>query len=362
MDANKTFSEWYAVVDPGFTGAKVTRRFSAANKLASLLSIKDAPSLVSIFYSQDPGTGFVERVRDIIREEDDTYVSYDQAELAIVAAGALSTLFTKSSIPGRACALLLLCGEFGAFNSSNRIDAVVRSADEYLYTESTRIREQPVTYPDLSDLLKPATKKIQAATKERAANEAEPEVDDCLAIDTDVLSALKTFGSALTKSLVTLEKRRLEESSVLYWLVGARALVTETAFRDFKKPRLALVAAHDLAKQTQQIPGPVSANAILLSVLALPAEQIEETTIESCVSALESEEAFRLVNGLASSDPVYMPIIFALEKAKEVDWGGGWQSAFAVRTKLRADAARPVAKVAEQFYRELLLSRLLREV
>jgi hypothetical protein len=362
MGFEALFSEWYAVVDPGFTGDRIAKRLGAINKLAASMTLAKAPDLVQLFYSQAGAQEFVDSVRSQLREADDTYVSHDHAELAVVAAGVLHSLFQKSSSVGLAGALLVRCGEFGRLQGATRVDAVVARAGAYLREEGTRVREQALTYPNLGELLKPTAKKLHAATKERAAGEAEADVDSSFEIHNDTLSALRSYSNATTQALTLLEKRRLEESSILYWLLGARALESEDAFNEIDKARLALVAAHDLAAQTQHTPGPASCRAVLKSVIALGKGTTQQASIEACLSEVSSEEGERLLFGTRTNLPVFLPISFGLDKRREVNWETGWESAFVSRTKLKANAGRPIEDISEQFYRELLLSRILKEV
>jgi|GEM_PF-3326819 len=359
MELEALFSEWYSVVDPGFTGARVRNRLTAAEKIAASLTLANAVDLATTFYAQDATAEFTSNIRTQIRDADDTYVSHDKAELAVICAGVLYKLFQKSSPTGHACALLLLCGEFGGLRGVERIDAVVVRARQYLVEEGTRVRDLALSFPNFNDLLKPAAKKLQAATKEKAAGEPDADIDSSFEIHADTLNALKSFGTSLVQSLELLEKRRVEESSVLYWLLGGRALESEEPFNKIEKPLLAYIAAHDLASQTQQLPGPASCRAILKSVLTLGKGPAQQASIETCVSKVSSSDGQRLLTHARVLSPTFMPLTFGLEKAREVDWGTGWESAFTAQTKLKTNANRPIDEVSEQFYRELLLSRLL---
>lgn len=354
------FREWYSIVDPGFTTEKVAHRLTAISTIASSLTPSSAVELAAMFYSQDTSPTFTETIRTKVRDADNTYVSHERAELAIVCAGVLYSLFQKSSNLGFTAALLIQSGEFGGLQGASRVDAVVDHARQYLIEEGTNVREKALSFPNLGELLKPATKKLQAATKERAASEAEADLDTSFDIDTEILNSLKSFGTNLTLVLERLEKRRLEESSVLYWLLGSRVLESEEPFNKIDKPRLALLAASDLAVQTQHLPGPASCRAILKSVLAQGKGSLQQVSTESCISKLTALDGERLLKNAKASSPLFMPLTFALEKAHEVNWATGWENAFTAQTKMKATTNRPLEEVAEQFYREILLTRLLR--
>jgi hypothetical protein len=123
-------------------------------------------------------------------------------------------------------------------------------------------------------------KKLKAATKEKAPAEADADVESSFEIHADTLSALTSFSANLNENLGLFEKRRLEEASVLYWLLGKRALESEEPFSKIDKPRLAFIAAHDLAAQTQHMPGPASCRMILNSVLAMGKGTLQQASTE----------------------------------------------------------------------------------
>jgi hypothetical protein len=360
MEFEALFSEWYSIVDPGFTGERVKLRLRAVAKIAGSLKLNSAVDLAATFYAQDPDPEFTKSIRFHIREADDTYVSHDRAELAVICAGVLYTLFEETSPMSHASALLVACGEFGGLHGSKRIDAIVSRARQYLIEESTRVREHALNFPSLADLLAPAILKLQAARENEDGEQTDS--DPNLNIHADTLDALKTFGTNLTQSLELSEKRRLEESSILYWLLGGRVLNSDEPFKKIEKTRLAFIAAHDLAAQTQHLPGPASCNAILRSVVVLGKGTSQQASIQACLSTLSALDGEELLRHIKVLSPVFMPLSFGLQKAQEVNWNAGWEGAFTAQTKLKANASRSIDEISEQFYRELLLSRLLKEV
>jgi GTPase-associated system helical domain len=361
MDLKEVFSEWYSVVDPGFSGEKIGSRLAAIEKITGSMAVKDLVDLALLFYKQTPKEEFIGRIRVAIRDTDASYVSHDLAELAIAAAGVFYLLFNKPGPVASTAALLLVSGEYGGLRGAKRVDAVIVRAREYLQQEGSRVREQALIFPNLAELLKGAAAKLKAATKERAAGEAEADVRTSLDIQGDTVAALKSYAAAIAASLDLLEKRRLEESSVLYWLLGSRSLATEEPFEAIHKPRLAFLAAHELASQTQHIPGPVSARSILRSVIEHGKGTTPESSTKGCIGKLISGDGERLLKSSKAYAPVFMPLTFALEKNREVGGGHGWENAFSVQTKMDAQAMRDLVEIAEQFYRECLLSRLLNE-
>jgi GTPase-associated system helical domain len=361
MDLKDLFPEWYAVIDPGFTSSRIAHRLSSISKIAPGILPRRFTSLVALFYGSCGDDGFVKEVRAALREVDETYVSHDTAELAVIAAGVIYQILSKSSSAANAIALLVLCGEFGGLRGVERIDAVVVRARHYLHGEGSRIRDEQLRVPNMMELLKLPIKKYQAANKQRAEGEEPDNSVVALDIHNDLFAVLKTYASGLSEAINALEKRRLEESSVLYWLLGGRILFTEEQFEGIDKARLALFAAHDLASQTQHLPGPASSRSILRTVIGYGKGKVQNSSIDGSLGKLLNGDGEHLLKRAHSHSPVFMPISFALEKKRENGWGGGWENAFNAQTKMLSNSTRQLDEIAEQFYRELLLARLIRE-
>lgn len=130
-------------------------------------------------------------------------------------------------------------------------------------------------------------------------------------------------------------------------------------FDQVEKGRLALLAAHDLAKHTQTLPAPVSSRSILKTVVSRGKGSSQQSSTKGCLSKLHPGDGEMLLQGYKAHAPLFMPLTYALEKSCENGWGSGWETAFTAQTRMSANAARQFEEIAEQFYRELLLSRLL---
>jgi hypothetical protein len=362
MDLKQSFSEWYSIVDPGFTGEKISLRLNAITKIAGSTTTKRVVNLVSLFYGITTDQMFINEIRAALRDADDTYVSHDTAELAVVAAGVLYLIMSKAGNVANAAGLLLLSGEYGGMRGTARIDAVVLRARNYLFEEGSRVREEALQFPNMTELLKAPTAKVQAATKNGAPAAGEGSNSDVgLEIHGDLLKALKAYAAGMAQALNILEKRRQEESSVLYWLLGERTLTSEEPFEKVDKARLALLAADDLAIQTCHLPGPASCRSILNTVLGRGKGNSQQSSTENCIGKLTAEDGAKLLKRAKAYSPIFMPISFALEKNQENGWGGGWENAFTAQTKMAVGASRALEEIAEQYFRELLLSRLLSE-
>lgn len=360
-DLKDLFPEWYAVIDPGFSSSRVANRLSSISKIASGIALSRVTNLVALFYRSCVDEGFVKEVRGALREVDETYVSHDTAELAVIAAGVLYQVLSKSSSAANATALLVLCGEFGGLRGAERVDTVVVRARHYLLEEGSRVRDEQLRFPNMNELLKSPIKKLQTANKQHSESEESDNSSVALDIHNDLFAVLKTYASGLSEALNALEKRRLEESSVLYWLLGGRTLFSEEQFGGIDKARLALFAAHDLASQTQHLPGPASSRSILRTVIGAGKGKVHNSSIDACFGKLLDGDGEHLLKGAHARSPLFMPISFALEKKRENGWGGGWENAFNAQTKMASNSTRQLDEIAEQFYRELLLARLIRE-
>jgi hypothetical protein len=349
MELKDLFPEWYSVVEPGFTSERITRRLTAISKIAASTTKKNLTDLVSLFYGVCLNDAFIGEIRASLRDADDTYVSHDKAELAVVAGGVLYFLLRKSSSVANTAALFLLCGEYGGLRDTARIDAVVVRARNYLTEEGSRVRDEALRFPNMTELLKVATKKLQTATKEKPATEEEVDSDAGLEIQSDTLTALKAYATGMSEALAVLEKRRLEESSVLYWLLGGSTLISEESFEKVDRARLCLLAANDLAAQTQHLPGPASCRSILRTVIGRGKGNAQQSSTGACIGKLAAGDGEKLLRGTKALAPLFMPLSFALEKNRENGWASGWENAFTAQTRMNAGASRSLDEIAEQY-------------
>lgn len=184
-----------------------------------------------------------------------------------------------------------------------------------------------------------------------------------------LIEALELAGAAATsavnqnqsKTQVTVEalSRRLdqqdEELQMLWWLIGERSENLDCAFGDIADAARPLVLANELAGHTLLPPGPPTVRA-LLSRARLPGEG--KVALVDAVAAAPLEWLRACVAPQASS-PVTQPLHLAIERQLETGTGTTWVAGWAAATDLPQEVALPHLTLAELFYRERLLTRLL---
>lgn len=207
MRLKELFPEWYSLVDPGFSSERINSRLAAISKIKDWITLGQLVSLVALFYEDNSNTEFVAQVRTAIKEADDTYVSHDRAELAIVAAAVLYLLLDQPGEIANVSALLLLSGDYGGLQGAKRVDAVVKKAAQYLSDEGTRARDTALRFPDINEILTPAADNLRTLIKASADEEAISD-EQRLEWNKDTLDALMRLEDTGRNCLLFLSFRK----------------------------------------------------------------------------------------------------------------------------------------------------------
>jgi hypothetical protein len=233
----------------------------------------------------------------------------------------------------------------------------VAKARQYLVEEGVRVREQFIRLPALRDTLQTALADVNEEDPGTADNEVGEDEDGEAALRR-IVDALADYGDLVGDSFALIEARRAEQSDILYWLLSGRRHLSGVPLNGLRKEQAAIFVAIELATMTRQIPGPASASAILSTLLAQCKDgDTEHVTLEGCVKSIDPADGARHLAKRDVVHPVITPISFTLVKAEENGWGDGWQNAVKTQTRMTPNANYPILRIAEQLYREALLSR-----
>lgn len=146
-----------------------------------------------------------------------------------------------------------------------------------------------------------------------------------------------------------------EELQMLWWLIGERSEDLACSFGDIANAARPLVLAKELASHTLLQPGPPTVRALLSR--AKLADKGKVALVDAVAAApfewLKSHVAPQAVS------PVTQPLHFAIARQLETGPGKAWVTGWAAATDLPQDTALPHLTLAELFYRERLLTRLL---
>lgn len=146
-----------------------------------------------------------------------------------------------------------------------------------------------------------------------------------------------------------------EELQMLWWLIGDRSEDLDCAFGDVADAARPIVLAKELADHTVLPPGPPSVRS-LLSRAKL--KGTGEVRVVDAVTAAPIDWLRSQVSAKSTS-PVTQPLHFAMARQLETGPGNAWIAGWAAATDLPPDLAMPQLTLAELFYRERLLTRLL---
>jgi hypothetical protein len=355
------FGVWLKMVLPNSGIAERDSRLGVINEFVATVNNEDILDLVFAFFTKATEQPTVERLRSAMRVVDTSFGPKDDAELAVIAAGALFTIVEQRCQLATTAALAILCADFGALTETDHIIEVVTKARQFVAAEGVRIREESVELTNLREALQSALE-----SKEEGDNAQIPDAEKRAAKSEAslrrVVNVLADYGDKVEQSLASIEARRSEQSDILYWLLSGRRQIEGVPLNGIKKEQAVLFIAVELANLTRQIPGPASVSAILSTLLdRCRNSSANEMTLEGCVQSIAAADGAQYLAKREVVHPVVSPISYALAKAEETGWGDGWQSAFKAQTLTSASTKYPALKIAEQLYREILLSRALRE-
>jgi len=354
-----TFGVWLKMVLPNSGIAERDQRLGVIRRFIATVNKDDILNIVFAFYSAPTEQPTVHRLRSGMRDVDTSFGAKDDAELAVLAAGVLFDIFEQGGELAVTAALAILCADFGALADSNHITELVAKARQFIGTEGIRIREESIKLPNLGEALRSALKPEGDGTEGTDAEEEEEDRDSEANLHR-VVDVLTDYGDKVKQSLASIEARRAEQSDILYWLLSGRRHINGVPLKGLKKEQVALFVAVELANLTRQIPGPASASAILSTLLDQCANSnAGEVTLEVCVQSIDAGDGAEYLAKRKVVHPVISPVSFALIKAEETGWDDGWQNAVKMQTRRSVTTKYPVLKIAEQLYREVLLSRTL---
>lgn len=170
-----------------------------------------------------------------------------------------------------------------------------------------------------------------------------------------------TVTSAVNKTQLTLQAlaQRLdqqdEELQMLWWLIGERSEDLACSFGDVPDAARPLVLAKELADHTVLPPGPPTVRALLSRAKLAGRRKV------ALVDAIAAAPLEWLRSHVApkGASPVTQPLHFAVLRQLETGTGKAWVEGWAAATDLPGDLSLPPLILAELFYRERLLTRLL---
>lgn len=313
------------------------------------------------FISQKAKGPLTDRILAGLAATDPKAGAQNDAELAIISGGILFDLLGSTGINGIAAALAISTTSFGGHSKIARLTEVMNEAENHLLVEALRVRESAIELPDLAKLIASnptLSNGLRKATAENEEEEAEETVDASDLLH-EFRKILTQYGFGAQQAATIMEKRRKEDTSILYWLLSGGRRSSAEPCSDSKRQGVVLRIAFDLAEQTEQLPGPPASSTIFESLLGQCKDTEAAISMKTCIGGIRPEDGEQYLTGVSACHPQIMPITFGLEKAREHAWKKGWATAFEVQTHLHLAEKIPYVTIAEQFYRERLLGKAL---
>jgi len=335
-------------------------RWDAVEELAQQLKVADAPGLVRVFFCLAGADQFLDQIRKVAREKDQTFVTDgDRNELTVLAGAAIAQIVAEPSAQADAVALSVSCVGAQGLRQAPRLQGVVDETARYLAEESVRIRT--IGKGAVADVNTAALTKLIASRGGVA-------VSDVNSVWNGVDVVLKEFLSEHTKHTHSVNQvldkamaRQREESDILWWLFSEHTLDGTKAFTKLSIPEACFWGARDLASLTHFLPGPFASPAFLHRMLKLVEDPIPSSVklseaVDACDLAWRQKWVATLsIQQLAE----FCPMLFAISKSVEVGGGTTWTAAFEHATGLKVKGKLAPVHLAMQIYNEGLLLRAL---
>jgi len=337
LHMHKHFSDWYRVIEIEPRGDDILKRWSGVETFVGVLDTFKALDTVRLFVGTPLGNPeFKDELANTFQKADPAFpMRENDLELRVLAGAILvHHLNTKKGNLADAIALGISTGSCVPLRANVLISDVWAIAQEYMAQEGQAIRSHRQT--SVIKLQDPKPEQLLAAvqTVMKGTNDIFSEVDDMLA---------------------TLR----EQGDILWWLHAGISRDTESMYRDMEIPEASVYAGKELSDLTALLPGPVSAPAVLDSLLSIISSPLPQAVaLDAAINKLDRgwKEA-RVVEAGGEADGL-TPVHLALRKSVEAS---AWVRAFEQATGSKVKNAKfgPV-DLAMQMYQERLLLRAIK--
>ena len=387
MTATDLFPDWHRIADPGASGETVTARRKVAAGLAKKRSIADRLNLARIFLSLAPvGDDFEAGLIQSFRDGDPTMPATGNAALLRVLAGSvLAMAFEKGDVGTDAAALALVSASYGGQGVTGEPIPELIPRAAYLAKRSRELR-------DLSSTPAAASKSVSRGPNSKVSLTESITVPTFASIPNHqhfanasanfdaikpVLSGLLSAVAALEKQLdhvVATAKTAIadakragdprvetlqEETNLLWWVLTAHSEMADAPLDELAPAARALYAARELSNQTQKIPGHLGATGFLHRALGEADNDIE---MHNAVVSVSRDVRLGWTQGIEVNQAKgILPLTHAMLASLQVADGADWRPIADAAPGPDSSTTLGALSLAEQFYTETLLARLLME-
>lgn len=351
------FCSWTKEFQLGEGSEMLNQRWQASSNFAYNANGADVESLVRLAVGSRhaPSPGWIATLEESFREAYPAFTASSSArELKVLSACCLLQMcqdpdHESASLPALAITAASVSGQ----RKFSLPGDLPQAANEALRSQSLGVARRP---------------KLAAASQykklfeafEAAVQKAKAQPDVGILIEA-MAQAGTTVTSVVNKTQLTLQAlaKRLdqqdEELQMLWWLIGERSEDLACSFGDVPDAARPLVLAKELADHTLLPPGPPTVRALLSR--AKLADQGKVALVDALAAA--PFEWLRSHVAPPAASPVTQPLHFAVLRQLETGPGNAWVAGWAATTDLPKDLSLSPLILAELFYRERLLTRLL---
>lgn len=348
------FCSWTKEFQLGEGSEMLNQRWQASSNFAYNANGADIEALVRLAIGSRhvPSPGWIATLEESFREEYPAFTASSSArELQVLAACCLLQISQDpDNKSANLAALAITAASFVGQRKFSLPGDLPHAASEALRSMSLGVARRPNL----------TARKQYKPLFEAAVEKARAQQDIATLIEA-MAQANTSVTSAVNKTLLTLQDlvKRLdqqdEELQMLWWLIGERSEDLDCSFGDVPDAARPLVLAKELADHTLLPPGPPTVRALLSR--AKLADMGKVALVDALAAAPFEWLRSHVAPPVAS--PVTQPLHFAVLRLLETGPGNSWVAGWAAATDLPQKLSLSPLVLAELFYRERLLTRLL---
>ncbi|WP_114968225.1 GTPase-associated system all-helical protein GASH [Rhodoferax ferrireducens] len=347
------FLRWYATMSFGEDEGHAAKRFETVRALVKDPTTATLEVLIRLAFRLKIQTSAPE-VAEVRSKLTGELRPPGDEELAMLAASALACAMDSDSDNSSLAATMVATASCGGLRSlAQPIDLVGMSK-----SVTRKLAEVSRRRPSLEP-----TRALVTSLDKTEVAAAETQVSEG-----NLGGALQTVVNSINKALAAVSRRQTavetqfqkytklqdEELDILWWLQSGHCADLQNDFPDVPAEHRPLAIARELATLTKVLPGPTALQSLFLRAGVPEAPQ---RSIEVAVQGMPKSWLDMVLCDVDKDkiSPVTTPILFALNRRKELDGDEGWAPPWSKLTSLDQGVELEPLCLAEMAYREFLL-------
>lgn len=350
------FADWHRRGAFEVSGDQLDARWRGMQTfLKGASTLADRLELVRLGFRHDPDSEFARSFAAALQTADSLFPMEDnELLLSVLACVGLIDGFERMTGDLQTVAALAVTST-RTLDWSPALAEVPSRAIDYLVAEGQRIRS-PATrnVTGVATQMKKAVDTVTAGTSEGSVPAAE--LGEALIAISGAVTSL--YDSAVAVAGATNQGLR-EQLTILWWLYGERSYDLDASFGEIDASAAPVVLGKELADLTEVAPGPRATRAFLAKALGLSGGQAADATVADAVNAAPRE--WRATMRLPADERarIFTPIAELVRRSLEGESKSAWIATGASATGLNPKRKTEALEIADQVYREQLLTRLI---